>query len=757
MRSGGFDVFAMGPEETGKKTFLSDLLGRRAAEEAPPPDLCCLHNFRETHRPHMLRVAAGRGRTLRADLRRLVEDLRITIPAALQGEEVAARRRALEEEVKEENHRAFEDLRSLAEGKGVAFLRTPMGLGFAPMAEGEVLTPEQVANLSPEERKKLKKELEDLEAKARDLLAKLRAAAQEAREKEKELLRGVMDAAVAHLIEELKSRHGDVPGIPEHLESVHRDVIENVEAFMGEAERVLPEADGAGEPAGLPGAPFRRYLLNLLVDNGDLRGAPVVHERHPTLANLVGRIEHAIHQGALLTDFHLVRAGALHRAQGGYLLLDARTLLLQPYAWEALKRALASRELHVETPGQVLGLASTVTLEPEVVPLDLKVVLVGDRYLYHLLDALDPEFHSLFKVVADFSDEVERTPENEGRAARDLAAAARRHGLRPLEPRAMARVLERSARAVGDAGRLSAHMGSLVDLLREADRCAAEAGRDVVGEEEVRRAVRAQETREGRIRELLLREIREGTILLDTAGRRVGQVNGLAVLQVGRLAFGRPNRITARVRLGRGEVVDIERAVELSGPFHSKGVMILSGFLGARYAPDHLLSLRASLVFEQSYGRIDGDSASCAELCALLSALGGIPLAQGLAVTGSVNQHGEVQPVGGVDEKIEGFFDACSARGLTGDQGVIVPAANAGRLMLREDVVEAARGGRFRVFAAATVDEIMEILTGLPAGERGKDGRFPAGSVNGLVEDRLVALADRRRDLARREDEEARA
>jgi lon-related putative ATP-dependent protease len=533
-----------------------------------------------------------------------------------------------------------------------------------------------------------------------------------------------------------------------HLDAVEHDLIETADQFVPG-----PGPAAGGGPAAQDGDCFRRYWVNLLVDHGDSRGAPVVYEDHPAFQNLLGRIEYVAQLGALVTDFNLIKAGALHRANGGYLVLDARRVLLQPFAWEELKRVLRARELRIESLAQSLGLISTVSLEPEPIPLDLKVVLVGDRLLYYLLCELDPDFGELFKVPVDFADEVERTPESMGRFARLLATIVARDQLRPLERDGVARVVERASRLVDDARKLSIHMHTISDLVREADHFAAENGRATITRDDVQQALDAQVHRADRLRERVYEAIRRGTILIDTDAATIGQVNGLVVSSLGGFTFGRPVRISARIRLGRGEVVDIEREVEFGGPVHAKGVLILAGFLGARFAAERPLTLHASLVFEQSYGPVEGDSASAAELCALLSALAEVPLRQSLAVTGSVNQHGQIQAIGAVNEKIEGFFDVCRERGLSGEQGVLIPRANVEHLMLRDDVIEAVRGGRFRIFAVETVDQGIELLTGREAGGRGPDGSYPEGSINRLVEARLAAMAEVVRRFAGRDDE----
>jgi lon-related putative ATP-dependent protease len=752
MRGPGYNVYVAGPAEAGKMTLLLAEVARRATEEPAPSDICYVHNFGDPRRPLALRLPAGRGAALRRDLLRLVEDLRTAIPAALESEELSTRKQVIEDELKERHERAFAELREEAARRGVAIMSTPLGFAFGPAKDGEVLSSDEFHALPDEERARIAKAVEEMQARLRGVVEDLQEKAREARDRVRKLFRDLAGAAVAHLIDDLKARYAEWPAVAAHIEAVRADVVENVGDFLSQPDRER-QSPLAAELPGVPGTPaatpFRRHLVNLLVDHSATKGAPVVHESHPTLQNLVGRVEHVAHLGSLVTDFHLIQAGSLHRASGGTLVLDARGLLSQPFAWEALKRALAAKEVRIETVGDALGFASTTSLQPEPVPLDVKVVLVGDRYVAWLLDRLDPEFHALFKVVADFDDDLDRTPDGERGYARLVAAIVRQDGLLPFESGGVAAIVERGARLAADSEKLSTHIGSLAELIRESEHCARAAGRAAVAGDDVRAAVAAQERRSGRIRDRMIEETRRGTILIDTSGRKAGQVNGLSVTDLGRSAFGRPCRITARVRLGRGEVVDIEREVELSGPIHSKGVLILAGFLAARYALDHPLALSATLVFEQSYGMVEGDSASCAELCALLSALADAPIDQAIAVTGSVNQHGQVQPVGGVNEKIEGFFDTCAALGFRGGEGVVLPASNVKHLMLREEVVDAVRAGRFRVFAATEVDEALEVLTGVPAGARGPDGKFPEGSVNARVEARLVALAERRLALGR--------
>jgi lon-related putative ATP-dependent protease len=747
IRHDGFNLFALGPEGTGKYTLVRHYLERQAATQSPPSDWCYVNNFAESYKPRALRLPPGGGSTLRRAMERLVEELRTAISTTFESENYRTRRQEIEEEFRERQEKALTDIQRLAQERGLALIRTPMGLAFAPMRGGQVINPEDFQKLSPEEQERAQADVAALQEELQKSLGQLPQWDRERRGKVKDLEQEVGTYAVGPPIEELRRKYTDLPEVVEYLRRVQQDVMEHLDEFRGVTE-TPPVSPGEGGPVRPPtstGTPFfRRYRVNVLVDHSDAAGAPVIYEDHPTVQNLMGRIEHMAQMGALVTDFNLIKAGALHRANGGYLILEARKVLLQPFTWEELKRALSSQEIRIEALGQMLNMVSTVSLEPEPIPLDVKVVLLGERLLYYMLAERDPDFGELFKVAADFEDQMDRTSENHLLYARMIATMARQENLRPLDRQAVARVIEQSARLAGDAERLSTHVRIIADLLREADYWAGEAQHRIVTAADVQRAIDAQIYRSDRVRERIQEEIQRGTILIDTQGAKVGQVNGLSVITPGQFAFGRPSRITARVRLGRGEVVDIEREVALGGPIHSKGVLILSSYLGARYALDRPLSLSASLVFEQSYSGVEGDSASSAELYALLSALADLPIKQGLAVTGSVNQYGQVQAIGGVNEKIEGFFDICRAQGFTGAQGVLIPASNVKHLMLRHDIVDAVAAAQFHVYAVETIDQGIELLTGVPAGERGDTGEFPAGSINQLVEARLLALSEKR-------------
>ena len=751
MRHDGYNLFAFGPEGTGKSSTVLRFLEREASDEQTPSDWCYVNNFDEPHKPRALRLPPGKACPLRDDMERLVDELKAALPAAFESEDYIQRKEALEEELKKQHEGAFADLQKRAEESQVALVRTPMGLGLAPTKDGEVLSPQDFDNLSDKEQKARHEALAELQVVLEDILNQIPKWDKEHREKLRTLNRDVTQHAVGHLIEELEAKWADVEAVQDYLEAVRADVVQHTADFLPSAEQGQQQLVLPGQRSGAGTGSFRRYQVNVLVDNADradpeckdAQGAPVTEEEHPTQPNLVGRIEHLSQMGALVTDFNLIKPGALHRANGGYLIMDARRLLMQPFAWESLKRALRGRHIRIESPAESLGWVTTVSLEPEPIPLDVKVVLLGEPMIYYLLSLYDPDFKELFKVAADFTDRMDRDGEGLTGYARLLAAQVAHEGLRHLDRSGVARVVEHGARMAGDAEKLTTHMASIVDLVREADYWAGVENADTIAAKHVQDAINAKIYRSDRYRERLQEEIQRGTLVIETEGSRVGQINGLAVLQLDSYSFGRPSRITASISLGKGEFVDIERHVELGGPLHSKGVMILESFLSARFGQDGPLALSARITFEQSYGGVDGDSASSTELYAMLSALADLPIKQSIAVTGSVDQMGRVQAIGGVNEKIEGFFDICQARGLSGEEGVMIPATNVKHLMLRADVVDAVREGKFNIWAVATIDQGIEVLTGVPAGEQGANGEYPIGSVNRNVARRLHHMANK--------------
>jgi len=758
IRSAGFNLFALGAPGSGKMTAINRFLTREAAKLPPPPDWCYANNFADPHRPRALRLAPGKAREFRDGCERLVGELKVGIPRAFEAEPYEQQRRKLVEEAQKRQGAELEALQERAKESGFGLVKTPSGFMVAPMLRGQVLKPEGLETLDQAARDEVQRRSETVQQDLAATLRRIREIERETRGALEALDREVATSAVDHPVEELKEKYRDHAEILQHLGALREDILEHVDLFRrdkgGEAPTEMMALLAQGQ-AQLGGDPFDRYRVNLLVEHPDGSGAPVVVEAHPTCQNLLGRIEHQAHMGTLFTNFMMVKAGALHRANGGFLVLEALEVLKQYFAWDPLKRSLKNKQIKVEEPGEQFRLVSTVTLEPEPIPLDVKVVLVGSPWLFYMLYYLDPEFRELFKVKVDFGPEVARTPENIVAFARLLATTAREERLLPFDRTAVSRLVEYSSRMVEDQDRLATTFGEILDVAREAHFWAGRNGQARVEGKDVERAVEARRYRSNRIEERLRDLVTEGTLLIDTAGAVVGQVNGIAVVPVGDYWFGKPSRITARTYLGRGGIVDIEREARTGGRIHSKGVLILSGYLGGRYAQKLTLSLSASLGFEQAYEEIEGDSASSAELYAILSSLTGLPLRQDLAVTGSVNQQGEVQAIGGVNAKIEGFYDVCAARGLSGTQGVVIPAANVRHLMLREDVVDAVRAGRFQVYAVRTIDEGIALLAGRPAGERGPDGAFPEGSVNALVEKRLREMAEHAR--TQRNDGERRA
>jgi len=738
----GYNIFAFGTPGTGTHALVRQQIEEAAATMPVPPDWCYVHNFADQNKPRSLRLPCGRGRRLHGDMARLLEELRAAIPAAFEREDYQARVKALKTEFSERQEGVFNELQARANARDIALIRTPTGLALAPMSKNEVVSPEVFRQWPEDVQERTKANIAELERELQEILLKLPQWEREQREQLRGLNKEVTSHAVGHLIDELARKYEDLEEVLDYIEQVRNDLMENAEEFLVSEPRSPQEALGLAMRGGGASPSFRRYQVNVIVDNGGCNGAPVVYEDLPNHSNVIGRIEQMAQFGALLTDFNLIKPGALHAANGGFLVIDARKLLMQPMVWEEIKRALFRSEIRIQGLSEALGFAGTVTLQPQPVPLQVKIVLLGDPRLYYLLSWADPDFAELFKVAADFDDRVPRNRDNTIRYGQLVASIAQREDLRPVSKDALARVIERAARLADDSQRLTLRTRSIYDLLYEADYWAEQNNREEIIPEDVQKAIDAQTHRADRIRERSQEQILRETVLIDTAGEAVGQVNGLSILQIGEFAFGKPSRITARVRPGRGEVIDIEREVEMGGPLHSKGVLILTGFLGARFARRQPLALSASLVFEQSYGGVDGDSASSAELYALLSAMSGLPIRQSLAVTGSVNQHGQIQAIGGVNEKIEGFFDICKARGLTGDQGVLIPASNVKHLMLRQDVVDAAVQGGFHVYPVDKIDQGIELLTGVAVGEIDEQGEFPPETVNGRVQVTLAEFAE---------------
>jgi lon-related putative ATP-dependent protease len=749
--NGGYNIFAVGPTGTGKSTTVYEFLSKQAAQKPAPDDWVYVHNFAKPHQPNAIRMPAGKGQEFRKDMEKLVEDLQAAITLAFEGEEYEKQKREIGQRVGEQQEAKLTILSQKAEEQHFTMVRTPAGLAFAPKnAEGETMSRETYEGLAPEEQKRIDEGLETLNDELQQKMRLVRQDERTGRDALRELDHEVTTYAAKHLIDEACERWCAVAEVVDYLQAVLRDVVENADDFKKSDEEAPVMFMGIPVSARQKNeGAFRKYRINVLVDNIADTGAPVVNESNPVLQNLVGRVEHQAQFGALFTDFNMIKPGALHKANGGFLVLEARDVLMKPYSWDALKRTLKTGEIRIEDVAQQMGFATTATLDPEPIPFSAKIVLIGEPFIYYLLYSQDPDFQELFKVKADFDTVVERTSHNEQLYARFVAHMVNERHLTPFAADGVSRVIEHCSRLVEDQRRLTTRFVDVVDLITEASYWAQQAhkgrGKVVVKREHVQKAIDQRIYRSNRVEERVREMIADATIMVDTKGAVVGQINGLSVSSIGDYAFGRPSRITATHRLGDGELVDIEREVDMGGPIHSKGVLILAGYLGQKYASDRPLSLTARLVFEQSYSGVEGDSASSTELYALLSSLSGAPIQQRFAVTGSVNQRGQVQAIGGVNEKVEGYFDVCQALGAKGDEGVLIPKADVPHLMLADRVRQAVAKGRFHIYPVSTIDEGISILTGVPAGQLNAKGVYPKDSINGLVVERLTALAEKAR------------
>lgn len=740
MSESGFNIYISGETGTGRASAIRCLLETRAAGEPPPSDWCYVFDFAAPDRPLALELPAGSGNELEREMREFLVGVRADIPKALESKEYEVHKGKVLEEYQEKNSALFAELEREAGSQGFTIQRTVSGLVMVPQKEGRTYTQEEYEALSAEERGRLDATGQELTDKLNDVLRQVRENEKGAREATAKLDRDLGLAAVGKHLQPLRERFGDNARVLAWLEAVQEDVILNLEEFKPQSQPQSP-IPGLKLPHQEPN--FDRYRVNVFVDNTEDRGAPVVFEPNPTYNNLFGRIEHEMQMGGVAaTNFTMIKPGALHRANGGYLIIDAREVLINPFVWDALKRCIRSAEIKIEDVLEQYRFMTIVSLKPEPVPLRAKIILIGTPYIYYLLFYLEPDYRKFFKVKADFDSRIDRTPAAVRDYALFVATFCRSEGRPHFDRSGVAALLEESARQTEDQQKLSSRFMEIADLIREAGYWAGRTHAPLVTREFVRQAVEEKTYRNNRLEERLRELITDGTIMVDTTGTEVGQINGLSVLTLGDHTFGRPSRVTSRVYLGRAGMVNIEREAKLSGPIHDKGVLILTGYLGGKYATERPLSFAATVCFEQSYDGIEGDSASSTELYALLSALSGLPLRQEIAVTGSVNQLGRIQPIGGVNQKIEGFFGICRVTGLTGTQGVMIPRSNERNLMLRDEVIEAVREGKFHIWSVATVDQGIELLTGVSAGERGEDGSYPEGTVNFLVEKRLREMQE---------------
>ncbi|KAA0873788.1 Lon protease family protein [Nitrincola tapanii] len=736
MQRPGYNLFVMGNPHTGRFSFAMESLRGYAKKQAKPSDWCYLNNLSDARYPVILELPAGKAVQLRKDVDNLLESLLTDLPAAFESPGYQRMKSRIERDFNRRYDQAIDLVERQAREYNIAVYRDAASIGFTPVADGQAMDEAVFSQLPEEERLTFQRHIEELEEQLNEALTELPKWRRDASADIKKLDRETAQRTLNPLFSALRERYNALPGVVNYLNHLERDLIKNANELSTD-ERLLEARADQQRSSVLD----ESYGLNLIVDNNKTKGAPVIYEAHPSYENLFGRIEYTSEMGAMITNFKLIRPGALHRANGGYLVLEAEKLLEQPFVYSALKRALKSHEIRIENPISEYTGVSTITLNPQPVKLKVKIVLIGSRETYYLLQELDHDFEKMFRVVVDFDEDVRRTANSIRNYARLMKTLATEEGLAPLKRQAVARLVEHSSRLAEDQELLSAHIGELVDLLCEADYRRKQKSEELITAAHVEMALQAKERRTARLSEKILESILNRTVLIDTEGETIGCANGLTVLQVGDVSFGTPARITATVNPGNRGIVDIEREVTLGQPIHSKGVLILTGYLGHKYARDFPLSLSASIAMEQSYGYIDGDSASLAEICTLISALTHIPIRQHYATTGSINQYGEVQAIGGVNEKIEGFFRLCKTRGLTGEQGVIIPKANIRNLMLKKEVVDAVKAGEFSIHAVGHVDECLEVLMGRKAGIRKDDGHFTQRSINAAVVNRLREVA----------------
>jgi lon-related putative ATP-dependent protease len=752
IHSPGYNIYVSGLTGTGKNTVIRKFLEEIAVTMPTPDDWCYVHNFRDPNSPVAIHLPAGRAKHLSAEMDELVTQLKREIPKAFDSKEYEQSMNGLIAENQAQQQGLFNQLSEKARQEGFALEMSKMGVSLVPILNGKPIPPEQYEALEDETKQEMEKRRTALQSDINNFLREVREVNKASREKVNELNRRVGLYVVEARVEEIKEQYSDIPQVVSYLEDVQDHVLSHLEDFSEKSQ----EADSS--PAAQlklesQAEPYLKYRVNIVVDNTGTRGAPVIIETNPTYYNLFGRVERRTQLGSFFTDFTMVRAGSYARANGGYLVVTARDVLMNVGVWETLKRTIRDKAVRMEDLGEQYGLIPVAAMRPSPIPVDVKVIMIGNQWIYQALYGTDEDFRKIFKVKADFDYEMQRNEEALQGYAMFISDRCHVEGLVHFDPSGVAEVVEYGARLVDDQERLSARFSDLADIVREASYWAREEGAAAVSASHVMRAEAEKYFRSNLI-EVRLREfITRGIIMVDVAGEKVGQVNGLSVIDLGDIRFGKPSRITAKTYVGRSGVLDIEREAKMSGKIYEKGVLILSGYLSGKYAQEHPLSMSASLCFEQSYEGVEGDSASSTEVYALLSSLSGVPIRQGIAVTGSVNQHGEIQPIGGVNQKIEGYYDVCKAFGLTGGQGVLIPVQNIKNLMLRYDVIDAVKAGQFHIYAVGSVDEGIELLTGIPAGER-VDGGYPEGTIHHLVEKRLKEFAERLKKLDKTGEEE---
>lgn len=744
IESHGFNIYILGESGTGKMTIIKTILQEKAKDEPTPDDWCYVYNFKDPDEPKALSLPPGTGASLQKDMNEMIGVLRKEIPKIFESKEYEKQRSKIFEEFQQKQKDLFAELEKETKEKDFMLKKTATGLTLGPVKKiGEPLSEEEYEKLDAPAKKKIEKIGKELQEKLDDAIRHVREEDKNVKNRLSELERQVALSSVGHGIDELKNKYKDNSAVLNYLEEVKEDILENLEDFKPQEEQ--PAAFPFLKPSKTDSG-FSKYVVNIFVNNRELKGAPVVVESNPNYFNIFGRIEHKVQYGVAVTDFSMIKAGSLQRANGGYLVIDAFEMLKNIFVYDALKRSIKDREIKIEDVWEQYRLISTITLKPEAIPFDVKIVLVGNPRLYYMLYNLDEEYRELFKVKADFENRMERNKENIGKYASFVKTKCDKIGLRPFDRKAVAKVVEYGSRLAEHQNKLSAKFIEIADLLREADYWAKRDKGKVVTVEYIEKALKEKEYRANKVEKKILEAVKEGTILVDTHGAVVGQINGLSVLDLGDRSFGMPSRITARTYAGKAGIVNIERETKMSGKIHEKAILILTAYLGGKYASKIPLSLTASLTFEQLYGGVEGDSATCAEVYTLLSSISGVPLKQSFAVTGSMNQHGDVQPIGGVNEKIEGFFEVCKLNGLNNNHGVIIPSKNLIHLMLKSEVIEAVAAKKFNIYSIEKIEDGIEPLTGMPAGEIQPDGTYPEGTFNFLVAKKLEEFSKALKD-----------
>ncbi len=745
MKDGGFNIYVSGMSGTGRKTAIVGFLKEKAKDMPIPPDWCYVNNFKDENQPNALKLPAGKGKTFQNDMDKFTEDVKKELQKAFESEDYVQKRASTVKKFEDEKTELWQEINQKANEAGFLLQRSPIGIAIIPVINGKPISDEQFTALPPKIMEQIRVRREKLQNDFRSAFRQFRDLDKSAEESVEKFNKDVASFAIDHLIEALQEKYGEIDEVKEFLIEVKNDILDNLETILT-----------AGQPKQQPALPFlmpstaedptSNYKVNLVVDNSDLKGAPVITEMSPTQPHLFGIVQKEARFGALLTDYMMIRGGSIHKANGGFIVIPVEDLLMDAVAWDSLKKTITSRQIKVEDIAQRLGYIATKTLTPEPIPFDAKVILVGSPDIYYLIYQYDRDFKEIFKVKADFDTTMERNEENIQMYASFMCTLCNKENLKHLDSTGIAAVIEYSSRLAEDQEKLSTWFSKISDIIKEAAHYAEEEKSEFTTSKHIDRALEERLYRSNLIEQKLEKMIEEGTILVDTTGEKIGQINGLSVMGLGDFEFGKPSRITVSTGVGKRGIIDIEREAQMGGPIHTKGVEILSGFLNDRYAKEFPLSLTARLVFEQSYSGVEGDSASSTELYGILSALSGMPIKQHFAITGSVNQKGEVQAIGGVNEKLEGYYQLCKARGLDGKHGVVIPASNVKHLMLKEEIIDAMKEGTFHIYPVSTIDEGIEVLTGVQAGALGKEGKYPVGTINRLVQDTLAEMANKAKE-----------